>query len=253
MTRSGNSPRRTRCDRSPIGRTASAAATLIGLVVAVASGADAATIGPVTSAQLGAWQIPGGTGVPTVYAWDNFTGPPGTNLNGQPSGGGGPPWAALSGTWTLTAGNKARLSAGASSQARLVVNCGYSASRVYVTVGSTTTNFAGLVLNGTGGPPAEFFYVAYRTTAPRLQLGKFQGGAGPTVLASVNIPFLTTVNLVALSQGGVINIWVNGTLYITYTMTPAEAALFTNPSHTYFGLYSRTTTPTFDDFRCESP
>jgi hypothetical protein len=235
------------------GRAVSAAATLIGLVVAVASAADAATIGPVTSAQLGAWQIPGGTGVPTVYAWDNFTGPPGTNLNGRPSGGGGPPWAALSGTWTLTAANQGRLSAGASNQARLVVNCGSSASRVYVTVGSTTNNLAGLVLNGTGGPPAEFFYVAYRTNAPRLQLGKFQGGAGPTTLATANPPNLATVNLVALSQGGVINVWVNGTLYITYTMTPAEAALFTNPSHTYFGLYSRTTTPTFDDFRCESP
>jgi hypothetical protein len=233
---------------SPRRLTIVAAAVLGALLLAGAHIASAATLGGVSSRKLGAWTFAGGSGAPTVMAWDGFTRTNGTNLAGVASGGGGPAWQVLAGTW-ITAGNAARDTPSVTNAA-MVVDC--ALTNATVTVGLSTSPgsfYAGLTLKSVA---SGYLYVSFRNiNGGRIDVGRVVGTTDTPIASVTNVGSPSSATLSATYAAGVVTVRFNGVTVLTTTLSAANVTTF--GSSTRYGLYSGNDTQTlFDDFRCES-
>jgi hypothetical protein len=216
------------------------------LVLASASTSSAASLGPLASRSLGAWSVAGGTGAPTVSAWDSFTRPNGTNLDGQPTGGGGPDWQVIAGTWSSSP-NGAKSSNTAN--AAMVVDCGSSNLTTTVVMSMPLGNFsAGLTLKAFGSWLLTVDYSS--ANSGRIDIATVYNGT-QTVLASVTgVGRTSPTTLSATYDDGTVTVRLNGVQRLTTTLSWGNALLagFSTRS----GLYADSDAlTTFDDFRCE--
>jgi hypothetical protein len=215
-------------------------------VLASTGSSSAASLGPLASGSLGAWSLTGGTGAPTVAGWDNFTRPNGTNLNGQPTAGGGPAWQVITGTWTNTP-NGAKSSNTA--DAAIVVDCGSSNLTTTAVMSMPLGNFsAGLTLKATGSWLLTVDYSS--ASSGRIDIATVFNGT-ETVLATVTgVGRTSPATLSATYTDGVVTVRLNGVQQLTTTLSWGNALLagFSTRS----GLYADSDAlTTFDDFRCE--
>jgi hypothetical protein len=233
----------------PCPRVRTLAAALLALgVLASVHGAAAASLGPLASGRLGAWQSPARPAVPTVRAWDGFTRPDGTQLANQPTGGGGPAWQVVRGTWT-TAGNRAQESAN-TANAAVLVNCGAGDVNTTVVLSAASAFSGGLALAGNG---TTFLAVNYRSQGGgSVTLTKFAGAASTLLATADRVGSPGTVTLSATYAAGTVTVAVDGAVALTHSLAAGDRTLF--GANTLQGLFvDRENRTRFDDFRCETP
>ena len=210
---------------------------------------SAATLGGLTAESLGAWVLPGGAGVPTMAAWDNFARADGTNLNGQATGDNGPAWQVVSGTWTTSA-NAGKLSVNAR-DAALVVDCGATNATVTATITLPANgNFsAGLALKqGTAG----FLSVEYgHGNSGNIEIARTLSGSRQVLASVTNLGRNSPATLAATYLDGTVTVQLNGVSRLSATLDSATEAVYR--PHTRFGLSAdNDSLSTFDNFRCET-
>jgi hypothetical protein len=208
--------------------------------------ASAAKLGGIVSHSVYAARLNAPSGAPPVLRWSDFTGTAGTNLSGSslvaPQLG---TWQAQAGTWTRVAPGRAQSSR--TNMAYLTT----SANTVAASVEATLTfagnpRSAGVVLNA-DATTALFVLVNQRAG------GTVQLASGPTpltVLASatgIGTPAVMKIRADATTT--TIRVSLNGTVALTYTLTPAQVTAFRSATHAGFGLVADSdATTTFDDF-----
>jgi hypothetical protein len=219
-------------------------AGLAALVLGTAAASSAASLGGLTSQRLSAWVLPGGTGAPTVAAFDSFTRPGNTDLDGQATGGGGPAWQVVAGTW-VTIGGAGRADSN-TADAAVVTDCGVSEATSVVRLALLNGRFsAGLtLLQGSAG----YLAVDY-SSDDGMQLVRVLPG-DRSVLTTASAARISPTTLSATYASGVVTVHLNGGLVLTHQLSDTDRALL--GSNTGVGLYADADKQTrFDDFRCE--
>jgi hypothetical protein len=224
---------------------------VVSLVLATAQLSSAATLGGVSSEQLGAWDLPGGTGAPTVAAWDDFTRPAEVDLDGQASGGGGPAWSVVSGTWTNGADQTSASQQSAdTASAAIVVDCGNPDLTVTAVLTGPTADATGLVVKRVG---SSLLVVQHRDQADgTLEIARIIDGTTTVMATATNVGWVSPGTLSATYDGGEMTVRLDGTTRLTSTLTPADASTF-GPSTTAGLVAGNDQQTLFDDFRCEHP
>lgn len=221
-------------------------ATLFAVVVASAVGVSAASLNGITAASIGAWNIPGSTGAPTVVTWSGFTARNNTSLNGAPLDGGGT-WIAQFGTWRVKKNEATSSNTGYSNlttsigtvnaAAETTINLGGNPSSGLVAMSNGTSFVFAQYEKSSGGRVRLFKYVSGAVTL----LGEATGTGGPAVSV---MRLDATTNTIKVS-------W-NGAVVVTYTLTATEVALFKSAGHTRFGIFADgDAATTFDDFHID--
>jgi hypothetical protein len=223
------------------------ASTLLALLV-VTTGlvvASAARI-PLASANLAEYTINGGTGAPVVYTWSNFTGATNTNLNGAALNGGGT-WTVHVGTWVLDNANRGKASA-STALANMSTNVGQvNAAVEAVLTFPVTARRAGLTFNDDSN---NGMFVVYTDTAGGSLLLYKAAGAITQIAAVTGVGVVATADLRVEAFDPTVKVYLNGTLWITYTLTAAERTTFKAAGNTRYGLIADSDANTrFDDFR----
>jgi len=207
--------------------------------------ASAASLNGANPAKIGGWVYPQTIAAPTVLAWTNFTGTTGTNLNGHALNAGGT-WTADLGTWTIQT-NTAGASNTALANIDLNVGTQNAAAVATLTIGATANS--GLVVNDNG---TVALYALYSKAAGgTLTLYKYSGGA--TVLGTATgVGTAATGTLKVDSTTTTIKVSWNGTVLISYPLTPAEVTTFHGATNNRFGLIADGDSVTrFDDFHAD--
>jgi len=222
-------------------------ATLVAVIIASAVGASAATLNGIAAGSLGAWNVPGSTNAPTVLTWSSFTGANNTNLSGATLDGGGT-WIAQFGTWRVRSNE-------ATSNNVAFSNLTTSVGTVNAAVEATTIDLggsprSGLVAMSNG---SSFLFSQYeKSSGGRVRLFKYVSGA-VTMLAEATGtggPVASAMRLDATTN--TIKVSWNGAVVVTYSLTPAEVALFKSVGHTRFGIIANGDPGTdFDDFHID--
>lgn len=222
-------------------------AILVAVFVGSAAGASAATLNGVATANLGAWNLPGTTGAPTVVTWSNFTAPNNTSLGGAALNGGGT-WIAQFGTWKVSSNRAGSSNSGFS-------NLTTSAGTVNAAVEATTIDLggnptAGLVAMSDG---ASFVFAQYeKSSGGRIRLFKYVSGTVTQLaeVTGVGGPAISPMRLDAITN--TLKVSWNGAVVLTYSLNAAEIALFKSAGHTRFGIIANGDASTnFDDFHVD--
>ncbi|HEX5615565.1 MAG TPA: hypothetical protein VFZ83_10480 [Acidimicrobiia bacterium] len=212
--------------------------------------ATAATLGGIRVSQLTGYAVAAAPDIPTVYAWDPFTAPNNTNLNGRVAPVGGT-WTVHAGTWRLNA-NQANMTT-VTTNGRATLNVGVTDYAVTIDSPSFPTGArrsgVALRVNSAG---TQGLYVEIRNiNGGQLAIGSFTATAA-TPLATVNgigAPgsFLLRVEV----EGNQVRAYLNGVLVSTYTLTAAQ--MTTYGANTRVGLWANgDKQTTFASFLVES-
>ena len=230
-------------------------------MVALATGglinADAASLGGLTSRTLAAKRQLAPAGAPTVVAWENFDGSNGTRMDGRTTTGGGLTWTALRGNWRIRA-NAAGVNSGDVALALTAPTPFHSIEAT--TVRRRTTFDVGVFANMNAS--GDEFITAELTDANNGELQVWRYRSGWTLLtAASNLysgpasgwPTSAQVRL-SSATGGVLTASLDGIAVATFTLSPADQAVFQTSSHRRFGLYSYNDGQSrWDDAHLDSP
>lgn len=208
------------------------AAALISMI-AVVQGASASTLSGVSSDALSAST----NATRAIIAFDQFTGTGNTSIGGTTTD--TPPlpyaapwtlytWIDYGGTWRYNASGVRARCATSTPLGKLGFAVGSTEHTVAAQVRrSTATYNAGLVLNDAGTTSLIVRLRNNTATTSFLELQINNGGV--VTLASVSIPIATTYTLRAESYGttsaATARVFLNGTLQINHTLSPANAAV----------------------------
>ena len=222
-------------------------AIVMTVFVASALGVSAASLNGLAAAKLGAWNVPGTTGAPTVATWSNFTAPNNTNLNGAALNGGGT-WIAQFGTWRVNSNRAGSSNTGFSNLTTSVGTVNAAVEATTIDLGGNPT--AGLVALSNG---TSFVFAQYeKSSGGRIRLFKYVSGT-VTQLAEVTGaggPVISPMRLDAITN--TLKVSWNGAVVLTYSLTAAEAAVFKSAGHTRFGIIANGDPGTnFDDFHVD--
>ena len=224
---------------------------LLPLVVLLFAGvANAASIGPVTSARLSGFAGTGPSGAKTVYASDNFTGANNTLLNGRalvmgqtwfvPGGGG---------DWRVNATNEADVPN--VNDGRIVTATGQANVRIIVTVtdGGAGGRTSGVVLHS-NATASRYLSVHWQNgSGGRIILTRHDGGA--TTLATGNVGAVSPVVWSVVLNGASIVVSYNGNVELTYTLTGTDLTTF-GPLTSHGMFNDNAGLVRYDNFRVES-
>lgn len=224
-------------------------ATMVAAVLLGASVPAAAATFAVASGDVAAFVLNASPGTPTVQRWTPFTFPNGTNLNGaalNPSG----TWTVDAGTWTVNT-NRAAVTSTANARIRTTAPSPNAAVETVLTF-PVTTRRAGVLLNGSG---ANYLAVEWRNVpgpAGQIRLRRFAPTA--STLASVSVGLPASATLRVESYSATINVYIDGTLVLSHTLSAANQTIFKAAGATRFGLYASSDANTrFDDFHVDTP
>jgi hypothetical protein len=230
-------------------------ASTVLLATAGVSLASAADLPGAQTQDVVAFQAAATSSAPTVLAWDPFdaTGaltPANVGKN----------WTTAGSTWQES-GGYARATT-SSTLGSATIQTGVLDASVEVTL-SNLVNGANAGINLNEDIPRNLM-VLYSQTATNSYVRLWRANGGGTTAVSGLLPVFSgtlpsSVVLRAQSVGPVINAWVNGTLYMSFTMTTGSAAYNVKygpagSPNTNFGLWARSDTTTrFDDFHVDTP
>lgn len=219
---------------------------MLAAVVATGIPAFAASLNGLTAAPLGAWNVPGGTGAPTVLTWASFTFPNNTNLDGAALDGGGT-WIADIGTWRVQA-NEARVNK--TSLANISVDVGTNSASVSATLTFGPSARAGVMALDNGG--VAFYALYSKTGGGTIQLYKYSGGQVLRASTSgIGTPASAAMRLDARTNDLTVS-W-NGSVVLSYTLTGPEIGAFKSGTNTRFGIIADNDNLTrFDDFHVDT-
>jgi hypothetical protein len=224
-------------------------ATVVAAILLVVSVPASAAMLTLSSQGIGTFVLNAGPGTPNVHRWTSFTASNGTNLNGaalNPSG----TWTVDAGTWTVNA-NRAAVTSTANARIRTDAP-GPNAAVETVLTFPIATRRAGVILNGSG---ANYLAVEWRNptaTTGQIRLRRFAPTA--STLATVTVPLPATARLRVESFSNTIQVFVDGTLVLSHTLSAANVTLFKSATATRFGLYASSDANTrFDDFHVDIP
>ena len=246
-------------------RRSSLLAAAIMLAVGVAAPGFAATLA-VTSTMVTSTGVATGSGAPTVFAYDNFDRATTVNpFNGTASQG-GLVWQTRSGSFRITAADRARANGGTSSYDNTDLDVNAIDRTTIVTLfPQSASPTAGLSINNDGDDRLTVLY-SY-ASGGTLTLHRVAAGPTRTVLATATgvgtFNATTPMVLKVVSAGAAITVSVNATVRITHTLTgtdlcrikdvcvlPAVADGVANDS---FGIAAdMDASSRFEDFRIES-
>ncbi len=222
-------------------------AILVAVFVGSAAGVSAATLNGVTTAKIGAWNMPGSTGAPTVTTWSSFTAPNNTDLNGAALNGGGT-WIAQFGTWRVSSNRAGSSNSGFSNLTTSVGTVNAAVEATTIDLGGSPT--AGLVAMSDG---TSFVFAQYeKSSGGRIRLFKYVSGtvAQLAEVTGVGGPVISPMRLDATTN--TLQVSWNGVVVLTYTLTAAEVALFKSAGHTRFGIIANGDPSTnFDNFHVD--
>ena len=224
-----------------------AAATVVG----GATVAAAASL-PVTSEQLYATDQNTAPRVPVVYTWASFDEPNTILSTGHPLEGGGS-WIVNAGAWSINA-NRLRTYTSITDSS-VVVDVGATDVSVSATLTLPTagTRRAGLVVNDTG-TESRLLAVYANTGGGRVTLTKSVSGASTVVAGTTHVGTPSSTIMTVTSVGTVITVSLDGTVVLTYDLSPTEAAVFKAARASRHGVVlDRDTAARVDDLRVESP
>lgn len=224
-------------------------ATIVMAVLLGASMPASAALLALSTGGVAAFVQPAGPGTPTVARWTPFTAANGSNLNGaalNPSG----TWTIGSGTWTVDT-NRAATSATANARIRTTAPSQYAAVETRLTFPGANRR-AGVLLNGSG---ANYLAVEWRNptaTTGQIRIRRFAPTASTLASVTVGLPAAATLRVETFTNS--INVYADGTLVLSHTLSAANVAIFKTASSTLFGLYaSADATTRFDDFHVDTP
>jgi hypothetical protein len=220
--------------------------------------ANAAGLPGTTSQDVVAFQSAATSPAPAVFAWDPFdsavTGPL-TAANPNPPG---RAWTTSGSTWQESGGTARATTS--STLGSATIQTGVLDATVEVTL-SNLVNGANAGANLNEDIPRNLM-VLYSQTATNSYVRVWRANGGGTTAVSGLIPVYsgvlpTSVKLRAQSIGPIINVWVDGTQYMNYTLTGTALNVKTGGAgapNTNFGLWARSDTTTrFDDFHIDLP
>ncbi len=223
------------------------AAIAMTVIVASALGVSAASLNGIATAKLGAWNVPGTTGAPTVATWSSFTAPNNTNLNGAALNGGGT-WIAQFGTWRVSSNRAGSSNAGYSNLTTSVGTVNAAVETTTVDLGGNPTAGVVAMSNGT-----SFVFAQYdKSSGGRTRLFKYVSGVVTQLAQATGVggPVISSLRLDATTNNLAVS-W-NGAVVLTYTLTAAEVALFKSAGHTRFGIIANGDPSTnFDNFHVD--
>lgn len=211
-----------------------------GLVGASASGLSLDT------ASLTSFSNTGVTAGPPKVTCDNFTN--NGNLSGRAvrnaSSCGVYTWTAHTGSWT-TNGGQARPSNTANATATVAAGSRDRTVQVVVSNAGGGSDVAGLALahNGSSATPRYLAVALVGSSTVQLRL---VNGTTVTTIASATTTVTSNTLLRASLRSGVVNIWVNGSLRMTRTLTAGQQT--TISAGTRYGLYDNANSGRYDNF-----
>lgn len=218
--------------------------------------ASGATLGGVTSPGLAGFSMASTTGGPSVLAYDNFTGSNGSALLNTITDDGGHTWTASSGTWTVQS-NQAQSTSVALGY--LMFNGNSANGSVEATINRHGNNsWQTFLIFNADATTADALTVAWwSSNGGGLELykdvaGTFTRLAGVTGLYPSTIPASAVVRLESTSSS-IINLYLDGVLRATYTLTAGEQTTFKNSTHKYVGIgTTNDAISTFDNFHVDA-
>ncbi|MCU1353678.1 MAG: hypothetical protein JWM05_2887 [Acidimicrobiales bacterium] len=225
------------------------AAVVAGLLTTTVAGAS--SVGPVTSAALGAFTGTGVSGARTVYASDNFSGTSGATLQGRALTIGGT-WTVRAGGWTINAAGQANSTGAALGS--VITATSRPDARVLVTANDSTraaSTRAGLLVRCDATATKTLAVYSLSGSPAQIVLAKYQSGA-ITTLATASGMTLTSAAAWSVELNGTsVKVAYNGTTYINHTLSAADQTTF-GALGGHGMLNDGTATVRFDDFRVES-
>lgn len=244
------------CDRSgwwwPLGLVAGLATALVSAIGA----ASAASLGGANGPSIAAFAFASSSLAPTVLAYENFTGTTGSSLNGTTTDSGGFTWVANAGSWTVQS-DEARSSNNPT--ANLLFDSGVSNGSVEAVLSrnGNTSWTAGVVFNANSSLSDGLVARWESNNSGTISLTKRISGSTTTLgtvtaLYPSTIPGSVTVRLESPATS-VINVYLDGVLKVTYTLTSGDRTTFKNSTHQYTGLTAfQDTSSSFDDFHVDA-
>ena len=194
--------------------------------------------------------------MPLPSITDEFTGSNGSNLDNTSTDTGAKIWNALAGTWKIQ-GNQAI--SNAKPDSALVIPAGSSNGSVEATIyrnGSTSFD-AYVLINANSNANDTLTFSWTSALNGSLELWKKTGGSWVKLQSVTGLypggmgtaPASAVVRLESPSTG-VLKMYLDGVLKMTYTLTAGETTTFKNGTHTYSGIGSdNNATVTFDAYR----
>lgn len=229
-------------------RTVWAVAAALAALLA-AEPATASSVGVVTSARLHGFTGTAGSGMPTVYASDNFTGTTGATLHGRALVIGST-WNVVAGTWLL-ATNQVEING--VPLGRAVTTTGQPNGRVVLTVADSGQGgrMSGVVFRSDATASTFLSTFTQNGSGGRIYLAKRENGSSTTLVTVTGVTFTNPASFVVEVNGANVKVTYNNVVYVNYTLTAADQAVF-GALGGYGLLNDNAATVRYDDFRVES-
>ena len=225
-------------------------AALVAVFVGGLTVASAASLGTVTAAGVAGFTGSSGSGAPTVYSYDGFTGSDNTDLSGRALAVGGT-WTVAGSTWKIT-GNKAE--GNSKGLNRMITNAGQANVRVLATITTTSggSRKVGLVIRSDATATNYLFVHTDSGGGGKLLIEKRVGGSTTTLATLTPVTLAVPASLVVTANGSTIVATYEGVYTLSHTLSVTDQTLF--GLQTYHGVVNDNSgVVTFDDFRIESP
>jgi hypothetical protein len=216
------------------------------------TGANAATLGVVTTHSLTVVDASGTPSTPTVLGCDNFTGTSGANMAGRTVTVAAPcsslVWTSHLGNWTIQI-NTAASNNTVAAVATLNSSSADATVQAVITAIDIGGRSGGLVLAHNG---IDTYLTAVMTdaTPDRIELRLVDAGVS-NLLTTVNPTFAATNTLAFTRAGAAVAVALNGTVVISYTLSAGHLTTLTTAGRA--GLFGGSTSVRFDDLVVTNP